>query len=340
VNCAGRTRSIIGAQSLIDAGVPNKVVALRNGTMGWNLAGLTCETGKDRRALASSDDATAWAKSAAARVARRFGIERIDRAALDRFRSESGQRSLYLFDVRDPTEYAAGHVASALSAPGGQLVQATDLYVGTLGARIVLVDDKEVRAVMTASWLRRMGWKDVFVLVESGDETGWPGNPVLGAEPMPELRIDSAELAALLARNGATVIDLSSSRNYRAQHISGAWFAIRSRLAEGLASIPPHGTLVLTSEDGVLAGLAAPEARMLTEFPVRCLTGGNAAWQRAGFALTSDDIKMADEPVDLWLKPYEQQGDINSAMVEYLGWETDLLPRLERDGYLDVLRSG
>jgi len=73
------------------------------------------------------------------------------------------------------------------------------------GARIVLVDDKEVRAVMTASWLRRMGWKDVFVLVESGNETGWPENPVLGAEPMRELRIDSAELAALLARDGFAV---------------------------------------------------------------------------------------------------------------------------------------
>ena len=35
VNCAGRTRSIIGTQSLINAGLPNKVVALRNGTMGW-----------------------------------------------------------------------------------------------------------------------------------------------------------------------------------------------------------------------------------------------------------------------------------------------------------------
>ena len=38
VNCAGRTRSIIGTQSLINAGVANKVVALRNGTIGWNLA--------------------------------------------------------------------------------------------------------------------------------------------------------------------------------------------------------------------------------------------------------------------------------------------------------------
>jgi rhodanese-related sulfurtransferase len=244
-------------------------------------------------------------------------------------------------DVRDPGEYAAGHVAGAVSAPGGQLVQATDLYVGTLGARIVLVDDKDVRAVMTASWLRRMGWKDVFVLVETGDETGWPENPVLGAQPMPAQRIDAAELAGLLARDGATVIDLSTSRNYRAQHIPGAWFAIRSRLAKGLAKIPLHGTLVLTSEDGVLADLAAQEASALTNLPVHTLNGGNAAWQRAGLALTSDGIRMADEPVDLWLKPYEQQqGDIKSAMVEYLGWETDLLPRLERDGYLDLLRTG
>ncbi|MGA7489909.1 MAG: rhodanese-like domain-containing protein, partial [Xanthobacteraceae bacterium] len=77
VNCAGRTRSIIGAQSLINAGVPNKVVALRNGTMGWNLAGLDCESGKARRAPELSGDGLAWAKSAAERVARRFGIARV-----------------------------------------------------------------------------------------------------------------------------------------------------------------------------------------------------------------------------------------------------------------------
>jgi rhodanese-related sulfurtransferase len=340
VNCAGRTRSIIGAQSLIDAGVPNNVVALRNGTMGWTLAGLTCESGKSQRAPAPSGDGVAWAKSAADRVARRFGIKRIDRATLDQFHSEQGQRSLYLLDVRDPTEYAAGHVAGAVSAPGGQLVQATDHYVGTLGARIVLVDDKEVRAVMTASWLRRMGWKDVFVLVEAGSETGSPETPVLGGEPTPELHIDCAELAELLAHESATVIDLSTSRSYRDAHIPGAWFAIRSRLAEGLARVPLRGTVVVTSEDGVLARLAAPEVCALTKLPVRYLAGGNAAWHQAGHALSSDDIKMADEPVDLWLKPYERQGDTKPAMVEYLNWETDLLHRLERDGYFDLLRSG
>ncbi len=330
VNCAGRTRSIIGAPSLINAGVPNKVVALRNGTMGWNLAGLACESGRDHRAPAVSGDGLAWAKSAADRVGRRLGIARIDRATLDKFRAED--RSLYLFDVRDPAEYEAGHVPGAVSAPGGQLVQATDQYVGPLGARIVLTDDKEVRAVMTASWLRQMGWNDVLVLAETGSETGWPANPVLGADPRPELRIGCAELSALRARDGATIVDLSLSRNYVKAHIPGAWFAIRSRLAQALPRIPARGALVLTSEDGILAGLAAPEACALTALPVRYLEGGNTAWRAAGHALSADDSRMADEPVDAWLKPYERPGDTTSAMADYLAWETDLLPRIERDG--------
>src|SRR5437588_5939707 len=104
VNCAGRTRSIIGAQSLINAGVPNKVVALRNGTMGWSLAGRRCDSGKTRRAPQPSSGAIAWAKTAADAVARRLDIPRIDATTLEGFRAESG-RTLYVFDVRDPLEY-------------------------------------------------------------------------------------------------------------------------------------------------------------------------------------------------------------------------------------------
>ena len=331
VNCAGRTRSIIGAQSLINAGVPNKVVALRNGTMGWTLAGLACESGKARRAPTVSPAGLAWAKSAAAGVAARFGITRIDRATLERWRADGG-RTLYLLDVRDSGEYAAGHVAGALSAPGGQLVQATDQYVGTLGARIVLVDDAEVRAVMTASWLRQMGWADVFVLAEAGGETGWPAPAVLGPAPDPALCIDVGGLAALLARDAATVVDLSLSRDYLKAHIPDAWFAIRSRLARAFAAVPLRGTLVLTSEDGVLAGLAAGEAQALVDTPVRVLEGGNAAWLAAGHALTADDPRMADDAVDTWLKPYERAKDTTQAMQDYLSWEVDLLARIERDG--------
>ena len=110
-----------------------------------------------------------------------------------------------MFDVRDPREYAAGHVAGAVSAPGGQLVQATDQYVGTFNARIVVIDDLAVRAVMTASWLAQMGWRDVFVLVAAGTETGWPAVPVLGDRRAARARLDPAALAELIGQRAATV---------------------------------------------------------------------------------------------------------------------------------------
>jgi rhodanese-related sulfurtransferase len=331
VNCAGRTRSIIGAQSLINAGVPNKVVALRNGTMGWSLAGFTCDAGKNNRAPSVSANGLTWARSAVEDVAQRCGVERIDHKILEEWRADMA-RTLYLLDVRDPDEYAAGHVAGAISAPGGQLVQATDQYVGTLGARLVLVDDAEVRAVMTASWLRQMGWNDVSVLVASGSEPGWPSAPLLQTDMRPELAIDAAAVAALVANNAATIVDLSSSRDYLRRHIPGAWFAVRSRLSRAFEKIPLRGTLVLTSDDGVLAGLAVAQAAALVKTPVRTLTGGNAAWQGAGHVLTADTPQMADEAVDQWLKPYERSGDTKAAMNEYLAWEVDLLPRIARDG--------
>lgn len=333
VNCAGRTRSIIGAQSLIDAGVPNKVVALRNGTMGWHLAGLTCDSGKDARFPDVSNGGLGWAKQAAQNVADKFGVARIDVITLDRWRADA-TRTTYVFDVRDPAEYAAGHLPGALSAHGGQLVQATDIYAGTLGARIVLCDDKEVRALMTASWLKRMGWHEVFVLPESGTETGMPADKVLGI-PALDAAIDYSKL---LATDDVTIVDLSRSPAYARGHIPGAWFAIRSRLDRALKKIPLHGTLVLTSEDGVLASLAVAAARAHTKLPVRWLTGGNKAWAAAGFPLSTAP-QMADEAVDVWLKPYERPNDNEAAMNAYLSWELDLLERIKLDGTTRFLHA-
>ena len=334
VNCAGRTRSIIGAQSLINAGVPNKVVALRNGTMGWTLAGFAPDRGKEGRLPAAppSKRALAWAKSAAEEVARRSGVRRIDMDTLERWRGEADKRTLYALDVRDPREYLAGHLPGVLSAPGGQLVQATDQYLGTLNSRIVLVDELEVRALMTGSWLRQMGWEDVFALAVAGSETGWPRAPVLGLAEQPDARLDPAALAAMIACAAATVIDFSLSREYRKGHIPGAWFAIRSRLDRAIPKIEPSGTLVLTSEDGTLAILALGEMLALTKLPVRYLGGGNAAWRASGRALTGEEPRFADEPIDVWLKPYERSGGQTAAMQDYLAWEVDLLQRIERDG--------
>jgi rhodanese-related sulfurtransferase/predicted metal-dependent enzyme (double-stranded beta helix superfamily) len=323
VNCAGRTRSIIGAQSLINAGIPNKVVALKNGTMGWHLAGLELERGQSRMAQAPADGALEQAKAAAAKVAKRFGVNRISFSRLKALQDEKA-RTTYLFDVRSPEEYAAGHVPGSISAPGGQLVQATDTYCAVLGARIALVDDHGVRATMTASWLLQMGWTEVYVVEGAVFESrelefvpNTPSCPVLSPRELEK-------------KNNALILDFGTSLQYRDGHIPGASFAIRSRLANH-----PHAfgsnTIVCTSPDGVLASYAAADLVALLGRDVQALEGGTAAWRAAGLPLQRGETRMLEPPEDVYYKPYDHKAQIESAMQDYLQWEVALLEQIERD---------
>jgi len=180
VNCAGRTRSIIGTQSLVNAGIPNPVTALRNGTIGWTLAGLLLDHGASRRFTEVSEDRRLEADQQARAVADRAGVKRAQLADLAGFAAEAS-RTTYLFDVRTPEEFAAGHLAGFRSAPGGQLVQETDVAAPVRGARMVLSDRQGVRDNMSASWLAQMGW-DVWVLdgalAADFSETGHLAAPV------------------------------------------------------------------------------------------------------------------------------------------------------------------
>ena len=335
VNCAGRTRSIIGAQSLINAGLRNRVVALKNGTMGWHLAGLDLAHGQTEQAPPPSAAALAQARAGAERVARRFGIHRIGRATLAQFEGDSGQRSFYAFDVRTPAEYEAGHPVGWRSAPGGQLVQATDFYVGTLKSRLVLADSDGVRAILTASWLKQLGWNEVYVY-----EPGVGDLPqTLGSEPRPlpapiapYRKIGVPTLAAALAQGKAVVIDLATSLDYRAGHIPGAWFAIRARLAESLDRLPATGDLVLTSPDGVLAALAAADLATVTDREVYVLDGGSEAWRAQGGDWAEGAEHLAEPAEDVWYKPYDRSRGIEDAMQAYLRWELNLPDQITRDG--------
>ncbi len=178
VNCAGRTRSIIGTQSLINAGLPNRIFALRNGTIGWTLAGQSLESGQQRKAPEIDVEGAEDARVKARNVAYRAGVRRINRDELEVLRTDT-TRTLYLYDVRLPDAYAAGHLPGFRNAQGGQLVQETDHFAPVRGARIVLADDLGSRADMTASWLAQTGW-EVFVLdadFSTDLETGPDGAP-------------------------------------------------------------------------------------------------------------------------------------------------------------------
>ncbi len=332
VNCAGRTRSIIGAQSLIKAGIPNPVMALRNGTMGWELAGFTLERGNERPPPEVSPEGLARARSCASRVAARSGIETIDRDRLAAWRAEADRRSLFLLDVRGVDEYEAGHLAGSRPIPGGQLVQTTDAVIGTRNARVVLIDDTGVRATMTAAWLVEMGWPEIALYRLDSDtdeiETGAWEPVVLGLDLAETRSVGVEALAAGLADGTMAAVDLGGSRAYLAGHIPGAGFALRSRLDGALDKLSGARTVVLTSPDGRLARLAASERGS----EIACLEGGTEAWAAAGRPLTDGEESMLDRPDDVWLRPYDRGGDVAQAMNAYLDWELQLVAQLEADG--------
>ena len=322
VNCAGRTRSIIGAQSLINAGIPNRVVALKNGTMGWHLAGLELERGQARMAPPPQGIALERAKAAAARVAKRFSIRFLSKKDFEEMKSEAN-RTTYLFDVRSPEEYAAGHAPGSISAPGGQLVQATDTYAAVHGARIALIDDHGVRATLTASWLLQMGWPEVFVVTSA----------VFDSKDFP-VPVSAPPCAVIspkdLKTSGALVLDFGSSLQYRAGHIPEAAFAIRSRLASYRDTIGTQA-VVCTSPDGQLARYAAADLAALLGREVHALEGGTDAWRAAGLPLEKGETRMLEPNEDVYYKPYDRKSQIEAAMRDYLQWEVALLEQIRRD---------
>jgi rhodanese-related sulfurtransferase len=324
VNCAGRTRSIIGCQSLRNAGIPNRVVALKDGTMGWDLAGFECERGATRVAPSPSEEGKMKALAVAEQVARRFGVKFTTPAELDAWRKDQG-RTLYLLDVRTREEFERGHVAGSRHAPGGQLVQASDEYVAVRNARVVLIDPERVRAVMTASWLEQMGWNHVYVLDDphSLRMEGGPRRP-------PEVP-RWGYLCSPDAVNG-TVLDLSTSLRFHHAHIPGAWWAVRSRLDEAHAKIGEASSLVLTSEDGLLAHLSAPDVRALWPLAtVSVLDGGNAAWIAAGRPTEGGVERATTTRDDVWYKPYDHASDYKQHARDYLAWEVALVDQVKRD---------
>jgi rhodanese-related sulfurtransferase len=359
VHCGGRTRSYIGAESLRRMRLPNPIVALENGTMGWELAGLTLERGAGRRVAEVSEASRKRAAAAALLIAKEDGIPSIAPADLTALWARRAKENVALLDVRTREEYGEGHVAGAAWAPGGQVVQATDEYIAVRAARVVLVCDGSGRSMMTAAWLRRMGLPGACVLTGGlpawraaggAVETGHPDREPWGyaAARAAVGTLTAVELAAALGGPQATpaparatpaparapmVLSVDQSDVYARGHVPGAAWLCRSRLEwKAPQALPDRARpLVLTCRDGRHSTLAAATLERLGHASVRVLEGGTQAWERQGLALETDNSRLLDDTDDVVLKPYEKGRE---AMEAYLKWEVDLDPAA-----LDAARS-
>lgn len=342
VNCAGRTRSIVGAQSLINAGLPNPVAALRNGTIGWTLAGQALEHGADRRFGTVGADTLQVAQNDARKVANAAGVRRILYTQLSTLQEET--RNTYLLDVRTSEEYFAAHLPNFRHVPGGQLVQETDHVVPVRGARIILADSLQVRADMTASWLAQMGW-EVYV-VDAATESDYSETELPASLMPPEPQLPEIEPQALHdllqahakagTQSDVLVLDFTASANYNKRQIPGAHFAIRAQLPQILAALHqqpmPPKQLVFTCGSSQLARFAAQDASRLTQLPITVLKGGTLAWIAQKLPLEQGANYLASPQIDRYRRPYEGTDAPHEAMQAYLDWEFGLIEQLGRDG--------
>jgi rhodanese-related sulfurtransferase len=343
VNCAGRTRSIIGAQSLINARIPNKIMALENGTIGWTLAGLELDHGRSRRAPVMPAEAER-AQAAGWAVAARLGIRRVTPTELAALLADS-RRTVYRFDVRTPEEYASGHLPGFRSAPGGQLVQETDWFAPVRGATVVLADDGGGRAAMTASWLAQMNWDVVIAAAgEAAEPAAGPaalpatGGWVPARPPAPEIPLVwPGEVDEWQQAGTVRVIDIDTSPRFHAGHLPDAAWALRADLPRLTRTTSGQRRTVLTSADGYLAAWAANDLKA-SDLGVAVLADGTDGWARSGRPLESSaagrsgDASLLSLPVDVYRRPYEGT-DVDAALMQaYLDWEYGLVAQLERDG--------
>jgi rhodanese-related sulfurtransferase len=336
VNCAGRTRSIIGARVLQRMALPN-VVSLKNGTSGWLLAGLELERNADRVDLpAPSPEGRAAAEAFAARIAAEDGVRQIDVAELDALMVRAGGETVHLIDVRTREEYTAGHIPGFAWFPGGQAVQRADDTVAVKSGAVVFCCDGTVRASVTASWYRQMGFPNVCAVM--GGTTAWtaagrslaagadePTEPLVAEAQARVRHIGAADLAARLTSPAPPlVLYVETSDRFAAGHIPGARWISRSWLELRIAehARDKGQPIVVTDDDGGAdAALAATTLTDTGYQNVAVLAGGMQTWRRDGRPTETGLTGVMRSPDDVVpAGPDRTYAD----MINYLRWEEQL----------------
>lgn len=331
VSCAGRTRSIIGAQALINAGIPNKVVSLAGGTQGWRLAGFDLESSPASPLPQTAADSLTLERAAALRSKYRIGS--IGLAEVQTLQAKADGPSIFVFDVRTRTEYDEGHVAGARWVSGGQLVQALDNWVGVRKARIVVADDDGVRATVAAHWLKQLGWDVDILTVPANDKSLVSGvSPNVSVDHLPiVVGLETGDVQAWL-HDGGRIVSADLSADYRKAHPHGAAWANRSRLDRLPQEVLRAGRILVVGSNSVLTTLLADEIARTSPSDVRVLHGDADIWRLAGLDVMSSTLPADADRIDyLFWNHFRHDGD-HSAMQAYLQWELDLPPRIEADG--------
>ncbi|HLU02954.1 MAG TPA: rhodanese-like domain-containing protein [Advenella sp.] len=330
INCAGRTRSIVGAQTLINLGIPNKVYALENGTQGWHLADLPLEHQSDRLYPPSvKNENLPILQQRSAAIATRYKVHTVDAAQVQQWLAQT-DRTTFLCDVRTPEEFTQDNLPAGVQhTPGGQLIQATDEYIGVRKARLVLLDFDGVRAPVIASWLRQLGW-EVYLLQNPRALQ----STATAATHCPALRhttflADNQIASFIAAHPEAEMIDTRPSMQFRKLRLQGATWAIRPTLTAVAPRDKEQAVLLIGERAEKLRMLAADlEHAGHTRIYAVCMDSEQI--RHSGLAVSADETALRDEQcIDFLFFVHDRHQGNKEAARKYLEWETNLISQID-----------
>lgn len=321
-HCAGRTRGIMGAQTLIECGIPNRVVSLGNGTLEWALAGYALEHGANRPLPIPHESDMALARSGADALRNRYHVRAIGK---DELRERQGEaRTVIVLDVRTPQEIEAGTLPGACAAPGVQLLQGMGQMLAVRNARYVLLDTDGVRSARMGAWMKQMGYRNVETYAADPQELVFIRPPATEQVDMP-----LADIRAAMDRDELVIADVRGGVAYRRAHVRGSWFLGRANLKSDLQRLPEDKPVVLLSDEIGFARLLDRDLSQLGR-QTHIVTTPLQGWEQAGFDLEQGAGQMASEPHDAIYDLEEREIHVRDAH-DYLKWRVNLFEILAGD---------
>ncbi|WP_288900336.1 rhodanese-like domain-containing protein [uncultured Sneathiella sp.] len=331
IHCAGRTRGLVGVQSLIDASIDNPVFALENGTQGWALSGRELARGQVSEPLPEVNaDIIKQGAMTAERLAALHDIPFIG-ADTARQWFHDKRKTTYLLDVRTSEEFETRHFPGSVHAPAVQIVQATDEWIAVRNSRVVLIDDNGLRATSAASRLKRLGYSVAVMRTEFEALGAWdtPEKSLPEFCEFPNMKeISAAQLKA--NKDQFNIIDVRPSSQYREKCIPGSSWSIRPKLDQ--LDFERGANVVLISDNPSIANLAVLDLQEATSADMYFLAGGIESWGEIGGELELDSNRPSvEESIDyLYFVHDRHYGNMESAR-QYIAWEIGLIDQLDND---------
>ena len=343
INCAGRTRSIIGAQSLINFGIKNPVYALENGTQGWYLEDFKLEHGATRQypeAIDSSLQSALQVKGQA--LQQRFELPTITLEDLINLLA-SEQSTTYVCDIRTQEEFKRAAWPSIVRhTPGGQLIQATDEFIGVRNANLVLIDTDGIRAPVVASWLKQLGWSVYLLPLSEGTKDL---SKRLPERPSVELVLrHSTEIAAEALEDfiqqhvDLLIADTRNSMDFKKQHLNNAIWLNRSHLLhqhellQPLFNAPKSQAILLMGDNQAKNRLLAADLAHLGFKHLYLVQIEPKFFANTHHALSQDDALLSEaDCIDYLFFLHDRHQYNKAAARQYLKWETDLISKTDED---------